>query len=228
MRIALCDDNLQDLNELECTLRTFSDLGEIEVVSFQSAAELYSQWDSQSFHIAILDIEMPAPNGFEIAKQLSAKEAAPIIIFLTQSMAYSLRGYGVAFRYLTKPIDLQELHDALCSAIAEAKSKRFAFEIDGTSNIIRMEDIYFFEIFNHYTVLHTMDREYVFRATLKEVYSALPPGYFASPHQSYIVNFAHIRTLKTNELHLTNGSVIPVSRHRQKEFKKLFYAYLGR
>ena len=228
MRIALCDDELQDLNELERTLCAFPDLQEIEFVPYQSASSLYSQWDTQVFDIAILDIEMTAPNGFEIAKRLSTKTPAPIIIFLTQSMAYSLRGYGIAFRYLTKPLDPQELYSAVCKAIAEAKAKRFTFVVDGSSYILRMEDIYYFEVFNHHTVLHTMDREYMFRATLKEVNSALPPGYFASPHQSYIVNFAHISTATPKAVHLTNGAVVPVSRRRQQEFENLLYAYLGR
>lgn len=228
MRIALCDDDLQDLTELERILRTFPDFQEIEFVSYQSAAKLYSEWDTKGFDIAILDIEMAAPNGYEIAKRLSVKVPTPIIIFLTQSMAYSLRGYGIAFRYLTKPIDSQELYVAVCKAIAESKAKRFTFVVDGSSHILRMEDIYYFEVFNHHTVLHTMDREYIFRATLKEVNSALPPGYFASPHQSYIVNFAHISTATPKEVHLTNGAVVPVSRRRQQEFESLLYAYLGR
>ena len=228
MRIAICDDDLKDLTEIENVLRTFPNFDEIELVSYQNAAELYSQWNDHAYQIVILDIQMPAPDGFEIARQLCKKNPAPIIIFLTQSMAYSLRGYGIAFRYLTKPIDSQELYSAVCSAIAEARAKRFTFDVDGSSHIIQMEDIYYLEVFNHHTVLHTMDQEYVFRATLKEVYAALPPGYFASPHQSYIVNFAHIRTATTTELHLTNGSVIPISRRKQREFEKQFYTYLGR
>ena len=43
MRIALCDDDLQDLNELERTLLAFSDFQEIESVPYQSAAKLYSE-----------------------------------------------------------------------------------------------------------------------------------------------------------------------------------------
>lgn len=228
MRIAICDDEVRDLNELKKILRSFSEFDSVDITSYLSAAEIYDDWESNKYDIAILDIEMAAPNGYEIAKLLSRKCPAPIIIFLTQSMAYSLRGYGIAFRYLTKPINSQELYSALCGAIAEVKAKRFTFVVDGSSHILRMEDIYYFEVFNHHTVLHTMDREYVFRATLKEVYSALPPGYFASPHQSYIVNFAHISTATPKEIHFTNGAVVPVSRRKQREFENLLYAYLGR
>ena len=91
-----------------------------------------------------------------------------------------------------------------------------------------MKDIYYFEVFNHHTILHTMDQEFTFRATLKEIVADLPAGYFGSPHQSYLVNFMHVQTAMAGELHLTNGAVVPVSRRRQQEFEDQLHGYLGR
>ena len=67
----------------------------------------------------------------------------------------------------------------------KVKANRFTFAVDGCSRIIRMEDIYYFEIFSHVAVIHTVDSEYSFRGSLKEIASQLPPGSFGSPHQSY-------------------------------------------
>ena len=129
---------------------------------------------------------------------------------------------------MTKPIIQTQLNKALNAAISEAKANRFIFTADGISHVVRMNDIYYFEVFNHHTVLHTMDREFTFRATLKEITTDLPRGYFGSPHQSYLVNFVHIKTVMAKELHLTNGAVVPVSRRRQQEFEDQLHAYLGR
>lgn len=228
MRIAICDDDPKDLHALRVAIEQYDFIRNYDVASFTKAVDLFSANSRTAFDIAILDIEMTSPNGYEIAQKLIEQDNAPIIIFLTNSVAYSIRGYGIAFRYLTKPIDQVQLCKALNAAICEVKANRFVFTTDGISHIIRMNDIYYFEVFNHYAVLHTMDKEYTFRATLKEISTDLPSGYFGSPHQSYLVNFAHVKTAMAKELHLTNGSVVPISRRRQQEFEDQLYAYLGR
>ena len=68
MQIAICDDELQ---ELECiadiVMRYQSNLN---ITKFDSADSLYRAFISTSFDIILLDIEMPEPNGYEIAKKL--------------------------------------------------------------------------------------------------------------------------------------------------------------
>lgn len=228
MRIAICDDEEKDLLALKEAVHAFDQGGSVEVCAFSSAIALYSAGMHKQFDVAILDIEMDPPNGYDIARKLIEIDHPPIIIFLTNSMAYTLRGYGVAFRYLTKPIDQTQLNNALSAALNEASAKRFVFSAEGSSHIIRMEDIYYFEVFNHHTILHTMDQSYTFRATLKEIMIELPTVYFASPHQSYIINFSHVKSVMAKEIHLTNGAIVPISRRKQQEFDNQFRTYLRR
>ena len=227
MRIAICDDDPNDLAALSHCLKNYNANG-LDIYEFDKSTDLLLSIKAVTYDIVFLDIEMPAPNGYETA--LSLKKLAPnsLIIFLTQSMEYTLRGYGLVFRYLTKPIDRRILYSVLDTAIKEVTANRFVFTAEGTARIIRLEEIYYIEVFNHYIILHTVDREYPFRATLKDVLSQLPAGYFGMPHQSYIVNFAHIKTATSSDLHLTNGSTIPISRRRQKDFTEQIYLYLGR
>lgn len=228
MRIAICDDEAKDLSALRAAVEKYDSASNLEMASFTKAADLYAENNKCAYDIVILDIEMKAPNGYDIAERLVERESSPIIIFLTNSTAYTIRGYGIAFRYLTKPIDQKQLNKALDAAICEVKANRFIFTTEGISHIIRMNDIYYFEVFNHHTVLHTMDKEYLFRATLREIVTELPNGYFGSPHQSYLVNFVHVKTVMAKELHLTNGAVVPISRRKQQEFEAQLHTYLGR
>lgn len=228
MRIAICDDDPKDLQAVHTALTQYDAAGNLKIASFTKASELFDANKKTPFDIAILDIEMNAPNGYEIAQQLVTQDAAPIIIFLTNSTAYAIRGYGIAFRYLTKPIVQDTLCKALDAAVCEVRANSFLFTADGNSHVVRMKDIYYFEVFNHHTILHTTDREFTFRATLKEIVTDLPKGYFGSPHQSYLVNFMHVQTAMAGELHLTNGAVVPISRRRQQEFEDQLHGYLGR
>ncbi len=228
MRVAICDDEPNDLISLESALKTYDRVNRLSISRFTSANALYRSTEHTAYDIAILDIEMSAPNGYEIAQRLCTQKPKPLIIFLTNSMAYTIRGYGVAFRYLTKPIAQPILADAMDSAIREITANRFVFSVEGVSHYLTMEEIYFFEVFNHHMVLHTMDREYAFRATLKDIVRQLPPGFFGLPHQSYIVNFTHIKTSTSKEIHLTNGVVVPISRRKLRDFEEQFNQYLGR
>ena len=228
MRVAICDDEKQDLFSLMDAVKIFDETHTLEISSFNNAAQLYEEHTKKHFDIAILDIEMPPPNGYDIAKQLVNHHHTPIIIFLTQSMAYTLLGYGIAFRYLAKPINQEQLNSALWAAIREASARQFVFSCDGISHVVRINDIHYFEVFDHYTILHTTDQAYRFRATLKEVSHALPYGYFGSPHQSYLVHFACIKAITPKEIYLTDGTAIPISRRKQQRFNHEFYSYLRR
>ncbi len=228
MRVAVCDDEEKDLLALAEAVRLFDTGGVMEVCPFSSAAAFFSAEKREHFDIAVMDIEMDPPTGYDVAKTLVETGSAPIIIFLTKSMEYTLRGYGIAFRYLTKPIQQSKLNEALSAAVNEASAKRFVFSVDGASHVVPLEEIYYFEVFNHYTILHMMDRAYTFRATLKEILLELPPVYFGSPHQSYIINFAHVKSVMPKEVHLTNGAAIPISRRKQQDFESQLRMFLRR
>lgn len=228
MRIAICDDEQSDLLHLQKLLTDYFLPDTAEIDCFSAAKELFEAAKKVRYDLALLDIEMEDPNGYEIACKLIEQDREPLIIFVSNSMAYTIRGYGIALRYLTKPLEKELLWTALDAATKEIAANRFTFSVDGTSHILTMDQIYYFEVFNHHTVLHTLDSEYVFRATLKEVVSQLPAGYFGMPHQSYIVNFNHIKTATSKDIQLTNGACIPMSRRKQKDFELQLHQYLGR
>ena len=163
------------------------------------------------YYLVVLDIKMSAPNGYETALRLRESNQKSLIIFLTNSMDYTISGYGIEFRYPSKPIKKGSF-SALDAAVHEIMANRFVFSADGESHVLLMDEIYY--------------------STLKEVLSQLPAGYYGSPHgsphKSYVVNFSHIKTATAQKLHLTNGVTIPISRCRQREFTEQFYEYLGR
>ncbi len=228
MHIAICDDEQKDLDALASLIREYDTSGTMQIFRFSSAQALYQFARKETVDIAVLDIEMESPNGYEIARQLMSQEKQPIIIFVTNSMAYTMRGYGVAHRYLSKPLSKPLLWEALDSAVLKVKANRFTFTIDGGNQVVRIDDIYYFEVFNHVAVLHTCNREYTFRASLKDISMQLPMGYFGSPHQSYLINYTYVKSAHATEIILTNGAHIPVSRRKLKAFQEDFHVFLGR
>ncbi len=228
MRVAVCEDDREDM-ELMCSLLyDYDQLSRFQIFRFSSGGELLAAAAEESFDLALMDIEMSELNGFETARQLAASAEPPLIIFATRTMEYTIQGYGVAFRYIPKPVTMEKLAPALDAAVREIWANRFTFSVEEKSYILRMQEIYYIDVYDHVTTVHTATEDYSVRATLKDMLAQLPQGYFGMPHQSFIVNLAHVRTATAQEVTLTNGAVIPVSRRRQMEFMAQLQSFLGR
>lgn len=163
----------------------------LNVQEFSSANALLKCKDC-AWDIVLLDIEMEEITGFQAACVLSKRKPRPLVIFITRSDAYTTRGYGIAFRYLVKPIDFDEFRNAMDSAYEEISANRFSFQVDNSLFAIPFEEIYYLESFGHFAVIHTADTEYRIRASLCDIYNQLPQSRIAVPHKSYLVNMVYI------------------------------------
>ena len=92
MKVAICDDNAQDLACLSDTIKVYD--FSIEIACFSTALDLYNSAQSEIYDAVLLDIEMEAPNGYEIALRLARQEAHPIILFLPCGIHYVLYRCG--------------------------------------------------------------------------------------------------------------------------------------
>lgn len=228
LRIAVCDDDPFDLGQTLDMIQQYDKNKNLELISYIRAGDLLRPSVANAFDIVLLDIEMEMPNGYEVAKQLVLAQDPPVIIFVTKSSAYTLKGYGIALRYLQKPLDRSILDEALDASIQEATAHRLYFTSDDKTVVLPLRKILYIEMYGHYAIVHTASSEYRFRSTLKEIQSKLPQGYFALPHKSILVNFEHIRSASKNEIQMDNGATIPISRHRHREFSDAFFRFLER
>ncbi len=228
IRVAVCDDEEKDLVSLVDMIKKYDGVRLFSISTFTTASSLYKSAKTCTYDLIFLDIEMEAPNGYEIATRLVKHNPKPLIIFVTNSMDYTIRGYGIAYRYLPKPVSLEVLRQIMDAAISEITAKQFVFPIPGGNRVIGIDEIYYIEAVNHNMVLHTMDLEYVFRSTIKELREKLPPYVFGMPHNSFLVHMKYVQIVMPKEIRLTNGAVLPVSRRRQKEFEAQLFAYIER
>ena len=108
--VVLVDDTPANLRLLESSMKAFG-LRNVQAFSDSAAALLWLQnthWD-----LLVLDLDMPAPDGFDILKALDARDrsAMPIIIVSALSRPEDRRkGLSLgANDYICKPLDLPEL-----------------------------------------------------------------------------------------------------------------------
>ncbi len=226
IKIAVCDDEIEDLEYITSLVRNYLNNNEIQLMEFTRAADILEHEDSP-FDIVLMDIEMPPPNGFEVARSLKKWNRAPIVILITNSRTHTLKGYHVAMRYLQKPIEKEQLYEALGSALQVLKRNKAVFIMGNSALQIDIRDIIYIEMSRHYAVIHTGNEVYKLRDKLENIINKLPYSNFCSPHCSYLINMDYIKEMGSRDMYLINGVRIPISKSRHKEFTTRFFSYCG-
>ena len=108
--VVLVDDTPANLRLLESSMRAF---GLRNIRAFSDSAESLAWLQGNPWDLLVLDLDMPAPNGFDILQALAGRDrsAAPIIIASALSRPEDRRK-GLALGandYICKPLDLPEL-----------------------------------------------------------------------------------------------------------------------
>lgn len=107
IRIILVEDD----TELRQGLAEYLRLNSLQVTEAASGLAFYKSLRSQAFDIAILDVNLPDTNGYELAKDISSEHHMGVIMLTARTRREDrVRGYSDgADLYLTKPVDGEEL-----------------------------------------------------------------------------------------------------------------------
>lgn len=225
MKLALCDDDAADLELLAGYCRQYDPA--LPIHCFSSAAALLERDAQDPFDIVFLDIEMAHPNGYEAAVELSRRECPPAVIFTTQSFSYAVRGYGLALRYLPKPITYEVFRSALEQAIQQCIPARISVCSDRKTTIFVVSELTYIEAFRHQIIVHRSAKpEISLRYPFSSFVRQLPPLWFAQTHKSYCVNLNQVMCMEQNSVLLTDGSHIPVGRSFKRQFQTQLMRFL--
>lgn len=210
MKIAICDDDIMDLQYLQTLIFEYD--ATLETILFQTAKELLAAFQTDFFDIVFMDIEMEHPNGYEAAEILMQKKDRPLIIFVTNSGEYTIRGYGVAFRYMPKPLSRDAVFHVLSLALETISPQKIEVDLLSKKVYISVRDVYYAEASDHVVMLYTKSGDFQCRCQLKDIESQLPVGKFARPHNSFVISLGEVETSARTSLVLTNGTTIPILR----------------
>ena len=163
MKIAICDDDQILCHHLEEMLL---ELGRKEQTVLQT--ELFFDGDTlwnylkqgYRFDLLFLDIEMDDTNGFDAAEELMSGSSQPLIVFVTKSTEYTIRGYDVAFHYLVKPLNEEKFYEVLKRALRLIIPQYFSFSSNGELYRIPVQEILYFESRNYMLFIHTQQQIY--------------------------------------------------------------------
>ena len=232
MRIAICDDNQTFAQALANYIEAEYTSLDLLIEFFASGEELvdYYQADKKGFDIILLDIEMKQINGLEAAHQIREIDTQTVIIFITSHDELASMGYEVAaFRFLTKPVKPAKLIEALEAVRAQNNNTKTIHinNIEGEYTI-NVSDILFFEAQNQQVFIQTKDGSFTERAAISDYVDELAGYDFISIHRSYLINLRYVKGLNKQEVTLSDGTILPISRLRFQDVKRAFHDYISK
>ena len=232
LQIAVCDDESTDRQQAADLTREIMAAEGLAcgLSAYESGAALLNAIQSGArFHILLLDVMMANMDGMELAAALRKQGDATCIIFISSNREMALRGYEVsAARYLAKPLQMDQLREALlycCKTFCE--KKEILLPTSKGQRGISLSKILYAEAMERVTKLALTDRLEEVSMKFSNLSALLPERQFALCHRSYLVNLDYVAYIRGQELELTTGEVLPVSKYRLDDLQKRLIDYLS-
>ena len=141
MYIAVCDDQIEELEKLTALLQAWqSDLhSDVRFQTFRSGGQLLDAARAERFTLYLLDVLMPGMTGMDAAREIRSFDAAADIIFLTTSPGFAYESYGVrAAEYLLKPINAKLLYPVLDKLYLREQKPQDGLTVKSNGMLVRL------------------------------------------------------------------------------------------
>ncbi len=242
MKAIIVDDEKNNIEVLQTLLTSYCEDVEI-VATASSVAEAYEKINTFSPELVFLDIQMPVQNGFELLKMYGT-DIPFEVIFVTGFDHYAISAIKFsALDYLLKPVDIDELQQAVEKAkgIIERKSstaveksqlienlaaseldKSFVIHDKEKVNVVKASQIEYIHSEGRYSQLFLFGgAQFLMARNLKEFEEYFSEnGYFLRISKSVMINMNALKSYTKGEIciiELNSGTSFEVSRRRKQE-----------
>ncbi len=195
--------------------------------------------------LVFLDVQINGGTGFDVLDKVRGANLS--VIFTTAYDQYALKAFKFsAIDYLLKPIDIEELKNAVRKAISSGDRSDNQYKIQNLlSNLknptedpvllvstqeavefIRIRDIIRCEASGAYTQLYLRDRKPVMVSKIIKDFEFLLQDYgFYRVHQSHLINLKEVQKFVKSENYLLmrDGAQIQLARSRKDEFFNILH-----
>jgi len=228
IRTVIVDDEKSARQGLESLLEADPEIALVKIC--KDGLEAIDFLNETSCDLLLLDIQMPAINGFDVLKSISQSMT---IVFITAYDQYAIEAFEHhAIDYLLKPFSNERFYEALGKAKHHSLSQKFdkqqlnkllekvnmpdaedkvihtetltdrlVIRSSGKIELIPKVDISWVEAFDYYIKVHTASHSYLIRDSLKSITGRLSAPQFIRVHKSSLVNTEQIKSIE----HLQNA-----------------------
>ena len=233
LKVAICDDEKSAVEQADnylSRIRKETDL-DFQIYYYSSGEDLVENMP-RDIHILLLDIQMLTLSGIEAARKLREEGGEFYLVFLTSNTQYALEGYSVhAYEFLCKPIQYVQFKRCILEIsekIRRSRSVRIPVKSGSASYVIDFAHVIYAEVYGHTTVIRMDDGTSVNGSVpLDQLEKKLSDHGFFRCHKSYLINVYRIKSIQTGEIIMSDGSSVPLSRYKKKEFLLFFNEAIG-
>lgn len=231
MRILICDDEFQYINDLQLHIQEYmkNHFIQYDIDTYSSPKEILET--NKIYDLVFLDIQMPEINGLEIAHELKRRNSKVVIFFVTAYNKYQDDAMDLQiFRFFQKPFDVNRLYSSLDKAMEYIDGSYIDVFIQNKTEHTRIlvDDIIYIKRDNRKNYLFTKDNTYIVRESTMEWNNRLPTTFFYLVHKSFLVNLHYVTKYNYTELYLNQTIRIPIASRKQADFHKFWFDYLMR
>ncbi|MCC6371243.1 MAG: response regulator transcription factor [Bacteroidia bacterium] len=216
---------------------------ELEIVGLASGvSEGVNLIKTLNPELVFIDISMPDGSGFDLLEKVQGHKFE--LIFATASDQHAIKAIKYsACDYLLKPIDIEELKEAVAKVVTKKNSspnmenlqfliqhlkradenfQKITLPTGNAYEIVNVKDIVRCEADGSYTNFYISDkRKLMISVGLKHYEELLPESDFIRVHHHHLINMNHVvRFLKEDGGYaiMSDGSKIEISRRKKEAF----------
>lgn len=200
MRIAVCDDDEQELAHLMELITEYQSSRGVsnDCRFFNNSTDFLCNMKGGEYDLILLDVLMPGISGVQAAQELRELDKNVKLIFIFSSPEFAVESYRVgAYYYLLKPADAASLFpllDRVGSELFMQEEQGFVLKDRKGVAMISFTGLEYVEVINKTVSFHMAD------GVVREVTAALadieekllPRPEFIKPHRSYLVNLKYV------------------------------------
>lgn len=226
MRICICDDELEILDQLKNFLQSLNK--DFSIRTFSTSSQLEKELKKNDIDILFMDIKLKEANGIEIIKKNEKFLKNTKLVYITGYSEYVEDIFETnPTYYLQKPITLERVKKVL-NKIEKLEEEKTSIVVTVGNSIekINCDAVLFIESYARILNIHlTNERVVKTYSKLSAILDRLPSN-FIKLHKSYVVNMDQIRSYRPNQVILNNNLEIPIGRKRIKEVRERIMQYI--
>lgn len=233
-RIAIVDDDKAALSIVSGALDSFFKGKNMEysIFSFSNPLNYSATIKEEEINLVFLDIDMPEKNGLDVAKETLSVNKNAQIIFLSQREDLVFDCLAIhPFGFIRKSnlindfsLMMNQFYNSFLSN--NENEDRIEFVEKNRTLSFRVSEIVYISSNRNYQDIITRDNKTeTIRVSLAVLEEKLKKHGFIRVHKCCLVNQSYIRSILNEEIRLTNGKTIPLSRKRKEEVMKEYLAY---
>ncbi|MCR4567502.1 MAG: LytTR family DNA-binding domain-containing protein [Pseudobutyrivibrio sp.] len=234
LKIAVCDDSKYIRSEVKKLILNYSVKKDLDYVldEYDTGEKLVGTGEKYDLIFMDYEFEDKGANGLDISKQIRVNDKNSTIVFVSSYPSIVFESFEVGtFRFLTKPVDDNKFYDVMDAFVQTMQEDTILkIRLDGENHFFKESIIAYVEGMGKNCILHFCDGrdDMECHETLGAIEGRLSSNKFYRCYKSYLINLAQVKSYNHDEVTMSTGDKLLISRLKYKEFNNIYADFLVR